>query len=113
MKGLMGLLNVFDSNSYAGDSLFGSAASGGAVPLIIILAVIGGSYINSMTGRTRYVDLAVSVSSMLIGAFVATWLVGPVRLPIDSDALAAAIVGLAGMTVTGLMLVFSYHRSSF
>ena len=113
MQGLMGLLSIFDGSSYSANGLFGSSTAGGSVPLIIILAVIGGSYINSMTGRTRYLDSAVSISSMLIGGFVAIWLAGNVRLPIDSDALAAAIIGLAGMTVTGLMLVFSYQRSNY
>ncbi len=113
MQGLMGLLSFFDSGSYSGGGLFGSSAAGGSVPLIIILAVIGGSYINHMTGRSRYLDSAVSVSCMLIGGFTATWLAGNLQLPIDSEALTAAIIGLAGMTVTGLMLVFSYQRSNF
>ncbi len=113
MQGLLGLLSIFDGSSYSSESLYGSSAAGGSVPLIIILAVIGGSYINSMTGRTRYLDSAVSVSSMLIGGFAAIWLAGPVRLPIDSDALTAAIIGMVGMTVTGLLLVYSYQRSNY
>jgi hypothetical protein len=36
-----------------------------------------------------------------------------VRLPIDSEILVAAIVGLGGMTVTGLMLLYAYRRSEY
>ncbi len=110
MQNLMGLLSIFDSSSYSSG---GGGAASGAVPILIILAVIGASYINSMAGRTRYLDSAVSVSVMLIGGFAANALFGHVRLPFDNDALVAAIVGLGGMTVTGLMLLFTYTRSEF
>ena len=105
MQGLMGLLSIFDGSSYSANGLFGSSTTGGSVPLIIILAVIGGSYINSMTGTplSGFGGFHIKHADR---RFVAIWLAGNVRQPIDSDALAAAIIGLAGMTVTGLMLVF-------
>ena len=111
MEGLLSLLSVFDGSSRG---MFGGAGlSGGSVPILIVLAVVGGSFINGMANRTRYLDSAVSISGMLIGAFVANSFAGHVRLPIDSEMLVAAIVGLAGMTVTGLMLLFAYRRSEY
>jgi len=110
MQNILGLLSIFDSGSYSSG---GGDVSSGAVPILIILAVIGASYINSMAGRTRYLDSAVSVAAMLIGGFVANAMFGHVRLPFDNDALVAAVVGLGGMTVTGLMLLFTYKRTEF
>ena len=110
MQNLMGLLSIFDAGSYSSS---GGGTPSGTVPILLILAVIGASYINSMAGRTRYLDSAVSVAAMLIGGFAANAFLGHVRLPFDNDALVAAIVGLGGMTVTGLMLLFTYKHSEF
>lgn len=111
MQNILGLLSIFDGGSYSSGAAGGAAS--GAVPILIILAVIGASYINSMAGRTRYLDSAVSVSAMLIGGFVANALFPHIRLPFDNEALVAAIVGLGGMTVSGLMLLFTYKRTEF
>ena len=113
MDKVLGLLSIFDVSSRSGGLFGSSGVSSGSISILIILAVVGASYINGMTGRTRYLDSAVSVSGMLIGAFLANALAGHVRLPIDSEVLVAAIVGLGGMPVTGLMLLFAYRRSEY
>jgi len=108
MQNITGLLSIFDAGSYTSG---GGSTPSGTVPILIVLAVIGASYINSMAGRTRYLDSAVSVSAMLIGGFAANALFPHVRLPFDNEALVAAIVGLGGMTVAGLMLLYTYIRT--
>ena len=89
MQNLMGLLSIFDGGSYSSGGLFGSSSglSTGSVAILIVLAVMGASYVNSMTKRTRYFDTAVSVSGMLVGAFVANSLANGMLLPIDSELL--------------------------
>jgi len=111
MHNILGLLSIFDSGSYSSGAPGGTPT--GSVPILIILAVIGASYINGMAGRTRYLDSAVSVAAMLVGGFAANAMFAHVRLPFDNEALVAAIVGLGGMTVSGLMLLFTYKRSEF
>ena len=110
----MGLLSIFDGRSYSSGGLFGSSSGlpTGSVAILIVLAVMGASYVNSMTKRTRYFDTAVSVSGMLVGAFVANSLANGMSLPIDSELLKVAIIGLLGMTIAGLILLFAYGRNA-
>jgi hypothetical protein len=36
-----------------------------------------------------------------------------VRLPLDGDVMVSAVVGMFGMTIVGLMLLFAYRRSEY
>jgi hypothetical protein len=114
MNSLLALLNVFDNGSRTINHWMNfTGLPSGAIPILIILAVIGASYLNSLAGRRRSFDTAVSVSCMLIGAFVANGLAGHVRLPLDGDVMVSAVVGMFGMTIVGLMLLFAYRRSEY
>lgn len=111
MDSFLSLLSVFDSGSRSVNRVMDfTGLPIGATPLLIILAVIGASFLNGLAGRRRSFDTLVSVSCMLIGAFVANSVAGHVRLPLDGELMVAAVLGIIGMTISGLMLLFVYRR---
>lgn len=114
MRELLGLVSSLQS-SIAGIAGF-DEHSGSATTnflLIVALAIFGAQYLNRLTDRHTSFHLAVSLSTMFLGAVVGNALLRSIHMPLGHELLVTATFALLGMAATGLLLILAYRNVEF
>lgn len=81
--------------------------------LLVALSIFGAQYLNRLTDRHTSFHLALSLSTMFLGAIIGNALLRGIHMPLGHELLVTATFALFGMAATGLLLIFAYRKVEF
>jgi len=92
-------------------SVASGAFSDSSMLIVVIMAFIGASIVTRLVNLNTSFNFSVNFAVMLAGCLAVHSWTSEVLLPVSNDLVASAVSANFGMTLAGLVLLFSYRKT--